>query len=114
MLTPRQLINTLREDFSLSLKDEKIIFLLNTLENKLEKHGVIKNAQFFTQDNLSSDTLSLGDEYAEVYIYHILSKEAILQGDIARLNTYSALYNTALQDLFSENQERKISFKNLW
>ena len=114
MLSPKQLINILREDFSISLKDEKIIFILNLLESKLEKYCVIEKAEFFTPENMDTATLSLGNEYVEVYIYHVLSKEAILQGDITRLNTYSALYNAALQNLFSENQSRKISFKNLW
>ena len=114
MLTPKQLINTMREDFSLSLKDEKVIFLINTLESKLEKHGVIKSAQVFTYENLSTAALSLSDEYVEVYIYHILSKEAILQGDISRLNNLSALYSAALNNLFSEKQNRKIAYKNIW
>lgn len=114
MLTPKQLINTLREDFSLSLKDEKVIFLINTLESKLEKYGIIDAAQTFSYDNLSTASLSLGDEYIEIYIYHILSKEAILQGDIVRLNNFSTLYNAALGNLFSEKQNRNISFKNLW
>lgn len=114
MLTPKQLINIMREDFSLSLRDEKVIFLINTLESKLEKHGIIDSAQFFTYENLSTAPLSLGDEHIEIYIYHILSKEAILQGDIARLNNFSALYSAALNNLFSEKQNKKIAYKNLW
>lgn len=114
MITPKQLINTLREDFSLSLKDEKIIFILNALEKKLKKHGVIEKAQVFTADNLGTSALSLCDEDVEIYLYHILLKEAILLGDTARLNFFSALYNTGLQELLSQNQKRKISFKNLW
>lgn len=114
MLTPKQLINVLREDFSLSLKDEKVIFLLNTLESKLEKNGVISAAQYFTQENFGSAPLSLDDGHIEVYIYHILSKEAVLQGDIVRLNNFSTLYNSALSNLFSEKQNRNLSFKNIW
>jgi len=114
MITPKQLINTLREDFSLSLKDEKIIFILNAFEKKLKKRGIIEKAQVFTAENLGTAALSLSDEDVEVYLYHILLKEAILLGDTARLSIFSSLYNAGLQDLFSQNQKRKISFKNLW
>ena len=114
MITPKQLINTLREDFSLSLKDEKIIFILNAFEKKLKKRGIIEKAQVFTVENLYTSALSLGDEDVEIYLYHILLKEAILLGDTARLDLFRPLYNASLQDLFSDNYKRKISFKNLW
>ncbi len=172
MTTPKQLIERLREEFGCSLKDERVLFMINALEARLSKdvlrktdiikrhvkkdesritldfaaelvlrvsfggselrksslqqpcgyrgegndivfefsHGggevaieYIVLSKPFTQSDYTERPLILDDEFCEIYIYHILSREALLSDDIERLNNYSALYAAALKELISRD-----------
>ncbi len=72
-------------------------------------------------------TLFLGDGYDEIYIYHILSREALMSGDIEMLNNYSLIYAQALNSLkarlsnspkgdefYSDTQNCNDKYKNVW
>lgn len=186
MATPKQLIDRLREDFDCSLKDEKIVSMINSLEARLSidvlRHKDIlkvqlnggedkiglgfdaknvlalsvagsqireSNANFpfgfrregndilfdftppkstavieylkmpkaFTFEDFSCRELLLGDEFSEVYLYHVLSREALMQEDIERLNNYSAVYAAALKSLYEgagKNLPVAYKFINVW
>ena len=55
------------------------------------------------EDILEADirnrALFLGEGFDEIYIYHILSREALMSGDIEMLNNYSLIYAEALNSL---------------
>lgn len=70
-----------------------------------------------TQENYEQTSLSAGDGHDEIYLYHVLSREALMDNDIERLNNYSLLYTQALNSLRTEvfnktNTTHK--FSNLW
>ncbi len=172
MLTPKDIIDRVKEEFSCTLKEQKLIDMINALELKLaldviKKKNVInisgqnrvmlpqtcggvtrvmadnrclkRNADYkieageivlkgssenvrieyieipkaFTLLDYSDRQLSLGEENAEVYIFHILSREALICEDIERLNNFSQLYASALKNL-SIIKESSSNFKNLW
>lgn len=186
MATPKQLIDRLREDFDCSLKDEKIVSMINSLEARLcvdvLRHKDILKVQLeggedkislgfdaknvlalsiagsqirgsdinfpfgfrregndiifdftppksnaiieylkmpkpFTFEDFSSRELLLGDEFSEVYVYHVLSREALMQDDIECLNNYSAIYAAALKSLYeSAGKKLPVAYKflNVW
>lgn len=186
MATPKQLIDRLREDFDCSLKDEKIVSMINSLEARLctdilrpkdilkvELSGgeskislgfdasrvlaiSVSNSQIrksdvnfpygfrtlgndilfdftvpratavieylkmpkpFTFEDFESRALMLGDEFSEVYIYHILSREALYCDDIERLNNYSVIYSAQLKSLSESsfnNFGGSFKFSNVW
>lgn len=168
LATAKQLINCLREDYDCTLKDQKIVSMINSLEARLcsdvlrlkdilklelsGKEGKISlgfdanrvlavsisgsqirksDASFpygfrtlgndiifdftvpkgtmvieylkmpkpFTFEDFESRELLLGDEHLEIYIYYILSREALLFDDIEHLNNYSAIYSAQLKAL---------------
>lgn len=186
MATPKQLIDRLRENFDCALKDEKIVFMINSLEARLctdilRPKDILKvklegaeskitldfsaqrvlavsvagsqirksDANFpygfrvlgndiifdftvpkgtmvieylkmpkpFTSEDFDSRELLLGDEFIEVYVYHVLSREALICDDIERLNNYSTIYAAQLKAL-SESVFNTVggsfSFTNLW
>ena len=51
--------------------------------------------------------LLLGEGYDEIYIYHILSREALQNGNIDMVNNYSLLYAEALNALKARLEEAK-------
>lgn len=55
----------------------------------------------FTQTDYVNRALMLDDGYTEIYLYHILSREALLNDDIERLNNYSTIYAQALRSLIA-------------
>lgn len=186
MTTPKQLIDRLREEFGCSLKDERILFMINALEARLSKdvlrktdivkvpvqknesritldfaaelvtrvsfggselrksslqqpcgykcegndivfefsHGGGEAAiehivmpKPFTQSDYTERRLVLDDEFCEIYIYHILSREALLSDDIERLNNYSTIYAAALKELISRGGgvfSGAGNFVNIW
>lgn len=65
----------------------------------------------------SSRELFLGDGYDEIYLYHVLSREALMSGNIDMLNNYSLLYAEALNSLRAEVfkfQNSATKYKNVW
>jgi len=58
----------------------------------------------YSQSNCSSRDLLLAEGYEDVYVYHILSREALCENDIARLNNYSLLYSEAIASLKAQMQ----------
>ena len=79
-------------------------------------------------EDVPNRNLFLDDGYDEVYIYHVLSREALMSGDIDMLNNYSLLYAEALNSLKSvlasaekssaeetgEAKEISEKYKNVW
>lgn len=61
----------------------------------------------YTDLNESEKNLVLSDGHEDVYIYHILSREALLENDVSRLNNYSLLYTQALTSLKQEVENIK-------
>lgn len=61
----------------------------------------------YTPTNAAQKQLVLSDGHEDVYIYHILSREALLENDISRLNNYSLLYTQALNALKQEVESGK-------
>ena len=186
MTTPKQLIDRLREDFGCSLKDERMLFMINALEARLAKEVLRKtdilktsikkdesritldfpaqqilrlsfkgkelrksglNEPFgykcegndivfdfahssgevaleylvmpkpFSQSDYAQRQLLLEDSFCEIYIYHILSREALLCDDIERLNNYSTIYAAALRELISScgsSFSGADKFVNIW
>ena len=186
MATPKQLIDLLREDFDCSLKDQKIVSMINSLEARLcmdivRPRDIIKvqlsggenkisldfdancvlamsisgsqirksDASFhygyrvlgndiildftapkgeavieylkmpkaFNEKDFDSRSLMLKDEFLEVYIYYILSREALLFDDIERLNNYSAIYSAQLKSLSQSvcgSFGSSFRFHNVW
>ncbi len=177
MLTPKNIIDTLKEEYSCTLKEEKLLEMINSLELKLAlevlkvkevlsvtlKKGeneillpfperclervFCKNAQIeplsdyvirdnklifnefsgereikieyikipegFTMQNFGQKPLVLGEENREIYIFHLLSREALICEDMDRLNNYSTLYSAALKNLLSKKTPIS-KFKNIW
>lgn len=85
----------------------------------------------FDEYTMLDAPLFLGDGYDEIYLYHILSREALMNGDIDMVNNYSLLYAQALSSLkaqieASETEEPKTeepkaegksiqeTYKNIW
>lgn len=71
--------------------------------------------------------LLLGEGYDEIYIYHILSREALQNGNIDMVNNYSLLYAEALNALKArleqakpveetrqESKDIQEKYKNIW
>lgn len=112
-MTLEKLIDTLREDFGCSLKSEKIIYYVNNLEKTLYNEGLISSPQSFSPLNAAEISLSLSSEHSEVYIYHILSREALLKDDIDRLNNFSTLFATAIGQV-PRVDFTAAKFKNVW
>lgn len=79
-------------------------------------------------EDVPNRNLFLDDGYDEVYIYHVLSREALMSGDIDMLNNYSLLYAEALNSLKAvvansekssaeetgEAKEISEKYKNVW
>ncbi len=53
----------------------------------------------FDENAMYKRQLFLDDGYDEIYLYHVLSREALMNGDIDMLNNYSLLYAEALSSL---------------
>ena len=177
MITPKNIIDTLKDDYSCTLKEEKLLEMINSLELKLAleilkikevlsvtlKKGeseiilpfpercvervflentqieplsdyVIKNNKLifdefsserkikieyikipeaFTMQNFGQRPLVLGEENREIYIFHLLSREALICEDMDRLNNYSRLYAESLKNLLSKKTPTS-KFKNIW
>ncbi|MBQ8338223.1 MAG: hypothetical protein IJY33_03680 [Oscillospiraceae bacterium] len=75
--------------------------------------------------DMGNRPLFLDDGYDEIYLYHILSREALMSGNIEMLNNYSLLYAQALNSLKSEianspkgeapkEENSATSYKNVW
>ncbi len=75
--------------------------------------------------DMGNRSLFLGDGYDEIYLYHILSREALMSGNIDMLNNYSLLYAEALNSLKAEmsnlpkgeapkEQNSATIYKNVW
>ncbi len=185
MTTPKQIIDILREEYSCGLKSERIVSMINSLEQRLAKDVICKTDVFkaslqssqdkitlgfpaaqvqrvsfggreirksslenlcgfrcegndivfdfshsggevraeyivlpqpFTQSDFENRALLLGDDFNEIYIYHIISREALLNDDIERLNNFSTLYAQALKELIESRGSRTFSesFVNIW
>ncbi|MBQ8869302.1 MAG: hypothetical protein IJ027_06275 [Oscillospiraceae bacterium] len=54
------------------------------------------------EEDITYRTLFLGYGHDEIYLYHILSREALMSGNIDMLNNYSLLYAEALNALKAE------------
>lgn len=70
-----------------------------------------------TRENYHDRTLILPDGYEEIYLYHVLSRAALMQDDIERLNNYSAIYQEALRRLSRDqlqNHLRTRRYRNIW
>lgn len=186
MATPKQLIERLREEYDVSLREEKIVSMINSLEARLctdilrpkdilkvEMHGgeekisldfdanyvlaisiegsqirkssasypygyrtlgndilfdftvsrgsaiieYLKMPKPFTEEDFKIRPIMLGDEFSELYIYYILSRQALLFEDIERLNNYSTIYSEQLKSL-SESVNKgfggSFKFLNVW
>lgn len=186
MTTPKQLIDRLREEFNCSIREERVIAMINALEARLAKDVICKTdilkaalnkgenrirldfpaemvlrlslsgkelrkssvsepcgfrcegndivfdfacdsgevvmeylvmPQPFTQSDYDKRSLLLEDGYIEIYIYHILSREALLSDDIERLNNYSTIYAEALKALMLANRNSfsgAVRYLNVW
>lgn len=55
-----------------------------------------------TEGDMSERELFLGDGHDEIYLYHVLSREALMSGNIDMVNNYSMLYAEALNSLKAE------------
>ncbi len=113
-MTLKRLIEILREDFSCTFREEKLIYIINMLEKKLYKKGVTSSFKTFYQQNTETQTLTLPEENAEVYIFHILSREAFEQNDIERFNNLSTLYSEALAFVLETQKTSGCAYKNVW
>ena len=60
----------------------------------------------YTILNISDRQLVLAEGYDDLYIYHILSREALLENDIDRLNNYCLLYSESLNALKADMKEK--------
>ena len=70
-----------------------------------------------TLENYEQVSLSAGEGHEEIYLYHVLSREALMDNDIERLNNYSLLYTQALNSLRTEIFQKTntvFKFSNLW
>lgn len=176
MATPKNIIDRVKEEFGCQLKNEKILELLSSLEQRLALEilrktslmsvklnsqstyvlpcenrvaGVCVNGMrlsegidyktegdsiFFREkqsgnaifeiivlpkafdiEDYMTRQLSLLDCYSDIYVFHILSREALLNDDIDRLNNYSSLYAAALKGLFAGYSNKAAQrFKNIW
>lgn len=172
MLTPKDIIDRVKEDFSCTLSEERLIDMLSSFEIKLalevikkkgfirvsgqkrvslprncggvtsvmmgniclkkDEHYTLRAGELvfnkgyddikieyleipkpFSVSDFSERALSLGEQNAEVYIFHLLCREALICEDIERLNNYSELYAEALKSL-SVVRESTSNFKNIW
>ncbi len=78
-----------------------------------------------TEADMGDRALFLGEGYDEIYLYHILSREALMSGNIDMLNNYSLLYAEALNSLKEEmsrlpkgeapkEENGATIYKNIW
>lgn len=177
MATPKNIIDRVKEEFGCELKNEKILELISSLEQRLSLEIIRQTSIFntkindetslsmpyeenritslsingirlsegidyktegdtiffrekqkgsvkieyillpepFTIEDYMTRQLSLHDCYSDIYIFHILSRESLLNDDIERLNNYSALYSAALKGLISGyGKKTNERFKKIW
>ena len=76
----------------------------------------LKMPKPFTETDFESRSLLLGDEFLDIYIYHILSREALLSDDIERLSNYSIIYSSELKALSERLFDAcgSLKFSNVW
>jgi len=63
--------------------------------------------QDYDENSMLERPLLLCEGYDEIYLYHILSREALMNGDIDMVNNYSLLYAQALASLKEHIDEDK-------
>lgn len=96
------------------LKNNEIIFSKEYTQNKITIE-YLSVPQPFNLEDYSKRQVILPSEYIDIYVYHIISKEALLNDDIDRVNNFSALYVNALKQFVSSvNPEIITKFKNIW
>ena len=61
--------------------------------------------QDYDENSMLERPLLLCEGYDEIYLYHILSREALMNGDIDMVNNYSLLYAQALASLKEHTED---------
>ena len=97
--------------------DKKYLVLEMPYEQGVLQIEYIVVPEEFTTNNYGSKSLFLEDGYEEIYLYHILSREALMDNDIDRLNNFSLLYTEALNYLKSalfKSNGTSARYRNIW
>lgn len=98
------------------IENNKLILNLPSEDGKIQIEKLAMPENFSTEDcNLRS--LLLSQEYNEIYIYHILTREALMYNDFDRVNNFSLLYAEALRALkerYSSVVCSSACYRNIW
>ena len=109
----RQTVNT-PEGYQIT--ENRIVFS-TPLPNATVRIDSIAMPKEFTTSDYDKRELFLGEGYDELYIYYVLSREALMTADIDMLNNYSKLYAEALSLLKTEifkRQSGNKKYRNVW
>ncbi len=79
-------------------EDGNLVFLSPLESGTLYVEHIVIPDDILEAD-IANRTLFVGNGYDEIYIYHILSREALMSGNIEMLNNYSLIYAEALNSL---------------
>lgn len=108
-MTLSELTTRLRQDFSLNMKDDKISALISELEERL-----FENEGTESQKSLSRE-LKISGGYIDIYIYYILSKEALFLNDSERFEKFNTLFEKALCEFVLKSfKANSAKIKNIW
>ncbi|MBE6789198.1 MAG: hypothetical protein E7539_05975 [Ruminococcaceae bacterium] len=94
------------QDKGYHTKDKQLILDFNNPSGTLKIEHIAIPAPH-TMLNYKMKILLLGEEHDEVYLYHVLSREALMDNDIDRLNNFSLLYAEAINSLKKEVEENR-------
>lgn len=94
------------QDRGYHTKDKQLILDFNSPSGALKIEHIAVPAPY-TMLNYKTNILLLGEEHDEVYLYHVLSREALMDNDIDRLNNFSLLYAEAINSLKKEVEENR-------
>ena len=96
------------------IKNNEIIFSKDYAQREITIE-YLSIPQPFSISDYSKREIIIPSEYIDIYVYPIISKEALLNDDIDRVNNFSALYVNALKQFISSvNPEVSEKFKNIW
>ena len=98
------------------LDGSNLILLLPKYQGEIRVQYIVLPTPF---DRISAKSrqLCLADCYNEVYVYHIMSRSALIDDDIERLNNYSLIYEAALKRACEAMYSSSIKaerYKNIW
>ncbi len=108
-MTLSELTTRLRQDFSLNMKDDKILALISELEERLFENEGTENKESLSRK------LKISGGYIDIYIYYILSKEALFLNDSERFEKFNTLFEKALCEFILKNfKANTAKIKNIW